>query len=70
MPNVQSAIRPRPTNASIRNPLSALPNMPHRFMRSKLELRGPRNGLKFGPQNSRWVRSAPLLAQIPHLLTN
>eukprot|EP00969_Alexandrium_andersonii_P280037 12379416-Alexandrium_andersonii.AAC.1 len=37
--------------------------------RLKLELRGPRNHLKIGPQTSGEVRSAPLLAQMPNLPT-
>eukprot|EP00969_Alexandrium_andersonii_P180297 7968819-Alexandrium_andersonii.AAC.1 len=35
--------------------------MQNPFRRSELELRGPRTGLKY-----RWMRSAPLLAQIPN----
>ena len=37
--------------------------------RSKLELRGPRNGLEIGPRSSRGVRSAPFFAQMPNLPT-
>eukprot|EP00969_Alexandrium_andersonii_P037686 1652135-Alexandrium_andersonii.AAC.1 len=34
--------------------------------RSKLELRGTRNGREIGPRGSRGVRSAPFSAQIPN----
>eukprot|EP00969_Alexandrium_andersonii_P006666 289692-Alexandrium_andersonii.AAC.1 len=34
---------------------SALPNMKHRFRRSNLDLRRPRNGLKVGLRSSRWA---------------
>eukprot|EP00969_Alexandrium_andersonii_P184803 8165121-Alexandrium_andersonii.AAC.1 len=44
VPNVQSAIRPRPVIAAIRlNPQPAICN--NHFRRSELELPGPRNGL-------------------------
>eukprot|EP00969_Alexandrium_andersonii_P252895 11177405-Alexandrium_andersonii.AAC.1 len=35
-------------------------------MRSNLELRGPRNGLKVDPGSSGRVQSAPLFAQMPN----
>eukprot|EP00969_Alexandrium_andersonii_P320256 14149420-Alexandrium_andersonii.AAC.1 len=34
--------------------------------RSNLELRGPRNDLKFGPRSSRGVDSVALLGQMPN----
>eukprot|EP00969_Alexandrium_andersonii_P373856 15484956-Alexandrium_andersonii.AAC.1 len=43
--------------------------MQNRFRRSKLELRGPRNGLEMGPRSSRGVHSARFSAQIPNLTT-
>eukprot|EP00969_Alexandrium_andersonii_P261978 11582098-Alexandrium_andersonii.AAC.1 len=55
--------------AAIRlNPQSTVQNMHNRIMRSDLELRGPRKGLRIGPRSSRGVRSAPVLAQIPNPL--
>eukprot|EP00969_Alexandrium_andersonii_P220465 9737953-Alexandrium_andersonii.AAC.1 len=48
-------------------PQSAIHRRQHRFRRSSLDLRGPRNGLEMGPRSSRGVRSVPLLAQIPNL---
>eukprot|EP00969_Alexandrium_andersonii_P192062 8483830-Alexandrium_andersonii.AAC.1 len=49
----QSAIRARPVSAAIRlNPQSAMRKAQHRFKRSNLELRGPRNDLKTGARNS------------------
>eukprot|EP00969_Alexandrium_andersonii_P331697 14659362-Alexandrium_andersonii.AAC.1 len=58
-------------SAAIRlNPQSAIRQMQNRFKPSKLELLGPRNGLKFGPRSSRGLRSVPLLFwQIPNLAT-
>eukprot|EP00969_Alexandrium_andersonii_P041221 1807401-Alexandrium_andersonii.AAC.1 len=41
----------------------------HRFRRSNLELRGPKNGLNIGLQRSRGVLSVPQFAQIPNLPT-
>eukprot|EP00969_Alexandrium_andersonii_P308339 13629044-Alexandrium_andersonii.AAC.1 len=43
--------------------------MQNRFLRSNLELRGPRKNLKIGPPSSRAVRSAPFSAQSPNLPT-
>eukprot|EP00969_Alexandrium_andersonii_P047428 2080732-Alexandrium_andersonii.AAC.1 len=34
---------------------------------SKLEIRGPRNGLTAAPRSSRGVNSAPFFAQMPNL---
>eukprot|EP00969_Alexandrium_andersonii_P344603 15233523-Alexandrium_andersonii.AAC.1 len=47
-------------SAAIRlNPQSAMrKTQQHRFMRSKLELRGPKSDLKIGLRSSRWVHSA------------
>eukprot|EP00969_Alexandrium_andersonii_P166810 7371084-Alexandrium_andersonii.AAC.1 len=36
---------------------------------SKLELRGPRNGLNIAPRSAGGVHSASLLAQMPNLAT-
>eukprot|EP00969_Alexandrium_andersonii_P326783 14439792-Alexandrium_andersonii.AAC.1 len=59
---MKSALRPRPTIAAIRlDPQSALPKVQHRFRRSKLELPGPKDGLKIGPRSPRRVHSAQLL---------
>eukprot|EP00969_Alexandrium_andersonii_P157206 6948717-Alexandrium_andersonii.AAC.1 len=50
----RAAIRPRPVRVAIRlNPQSAMRKMQNPFTCSNLELRGPRNGLKFGPRSSR-----------------
>eukprot|EP00969_Alexandrium_andersonii_P314868 13910586-Alexandrium_andersonii.AAC.1 len=38
--------------------------MQHRFRRSELELRGPRNGLSIYPRSFRSVRYVPLFALI------
>eukprot|EP00969_Alexandrium_andersonii_P068386 3016629-Alexandrium_andersonii.AAC.1 len=44
-------MRQRPASAAIRpNPQSALQNMQHRFRRSNLELRWPKNDRNIGPQ--------------------
>eukprot|EP00969_Alexandrium_andersonii_P015591 682095-Alexandrium_andersonii.AAC.1 len=37
--------------------------------RSKFELSRPRSSLKFGPRSSGGVRSVPLFAQLPNLVT-
>eukprot|EP00969_Alexandrium_andersonii_P308927 13652968-Alexandrium_andersonii.AAC.1 len=64
---MQSAISPMLVGAPIRlNPQSAMRNMQIRFTRSNLELRGHRNGLEIGPRSSRWLHSAPLVAQVPN----
>eukprot|EP00969_Alexandrium_andersonii_P216184 9548652-Alexandrium_andersonii.AAC.1 len=62
---MQSAIRARPANATIRfDPQSAMRRMQNRFKRANLELRGPKSGLEIGPRSSRRGRSAPCFAQI------
>eukprot|EP00969_Alexandrium_andersonii_P350383 15433128-Alexandrium_andersonii.AAC.1 len=67
---MQFPIHARPLSAAIRlNPQSAMRKVQRHFRRSELELRGPRDGLKFGPRNSRWVHPARLFAQIPNPLT-
>eukprot|EP00969_Alexandrium_andersonii_P300039 13263881-Alexandrium_andersonii.AAC.1 len=43
--------------------------MQNGFRRSNLELRGSRDGLKFGPPGSGGVRSAPFFVQMPKLPT-
>eukprot|EP00969_Alexandrium_andersonii_P196346 8674573-Alexandrium_andersonii.AAC.1 len=43
--------------------------MQNSLRRSKLELCGSRSGLRIGPRSSRGVRSAPLFALIPKLVT-
>eukprot|EP00969_Alexandrium_andersonii_P015210 664237-Alexandrium_andersonii.AAC.1 len=53
VPTAQSAIHPMLVRARTRlNPQSAVRKTQHRFGRSNLDLRGPRNGLEIGPPNS------------------
>eukprot|EP00969_Alexandrium_andersonii_P143889 6362849-Alexandrium_andersonii.AAC.1 len=64
---MRSAVRSRPVGAATRLTLrSAARNMHNDFGPSELERRGPRSGLKCGPQGSRWMRSAQLLARSPN----
>eukprot|EP00969_Alexandrium_andersonii_P210758 9308875-Alexandrium_andersonii.AAC.1 len=68
----QNAIRNPPDARQCSNPphpQSAMPNMQHRFRRSNLELRGPRNGLQIGPRSPPGEHAAPFFAEAPNLTT-